>query len=69
VRETQAEIALNQDTPPAKPKRIVTAPASAALNGSLPVLSVELEMDEEVNWQWMHLPNNGYFPTRVTFVS
>lgn len=54
---THAQIAINQATPPAKPKRIVTAPVSSAFNSASSVLSVELSEDEEVQWQWTHLPN------------
>ncbi len=57
VQETLTQIALSQDTPPAKPKRNVTAPASSAFNSASSVFSVELDVDEEVEWQWTHLPN------------
>lgn len=57
VQETLTDIAMNHDTPSAKPKRTVTAPITATFSGSSPVLSVELEMDEDVEWQWTHLPN------------
>jgi hypothetical protein len=38
-------------------KRVVTAPAPTSLDESGAILSVELEADEEVRWQWTHYPN------------
>ena len=38
-------------------RRLVTAPAPTSLDEPGAILSVEIEADEEVRWQWTHYPN------------
>jgi len=44
-------------------KRTVYAPVYTAAYGSSPVLSVSLDEDEEVIWQWTHYANGQSFVT------
>jgi hypothetical protein len=37
-------------------KRIVQPPVTELASQTAPVISVELEADEEVEWLWTHLP-------------
>jgi hypothetical protein len=48
---------MSQNTDTAYEKRIVHAPITCISNGLSPVLSVLLEEDEEVRWQWTHYAN------------
>ncbi len=38
-------------------KRFVQPPVTELASQTAPVISVELEADEEVEWLWTHLPN------------
>jgi hypothetical protein len=44
---------MNTDAQP----QIVLAPQTGASDSSGQIISVELQPDEEVVWQWIHYPN------------
>jgi hypothetical protein len=48
---------MSQNPDTTQAKRTAYAPVSAMPIGSSPVLSVLLEEDEEVLWQWTHYAN------------
>jgi hypothetical protein len=49
-------------------KRVVAAPQSGALDASSPVIYVVLGDEEEVRWQWTHLPDGRSFVTGYEIV-
>jgi hypothetical protein len=48
---------MSQNTDTTNRKRRVDAPITCMPNGSSPVLSVLLDGDEEVRWEWTHYAN------------
>jgi hypothetical protein len=51
------EVGMTDDVIKADNRRVVTAPAPSSLDEPGAVLSVKIEADEEVRWQWTHYPN------------
>ena len=48
---------MNKEDEKTPQKQVVLAPQSHASIASGSVLSVEIDSDEDVEWQWMHFPN------------
>ena len=48
---------MTETSPTDSKKRIVQPPVTQLAEQSAPVISVELNADEEVEWLWTHYPN------------
>lgn len=67
-RTSVIENIMSQKESKINEKRVVCAPQIACLSTSSSVISVELSNNEEVEWQWTHLPNGQSIVTGYKIV-
>ena len=53
----------------AKPKKVVYAPSPSDSSHFTSIYSIEIDEDEEVEWQWLELPDGNRVVTNYRILS